>query len=250
MDRHAIIISGPNGSGKSTFAKKYIEKYKYDFINADEIEKDLENPGTVKSHIQAGRVFFKNLKDRISGRNNFILESTLSGNYLIKIIKELKEKKYYITIIYVILESPRFCIERINYRVRKGGHFVSPEDVVRRYYRSRKNFWRLYKNLADEWVAYSNSGEIPELLAIGEYENYITVNEHLMKIFWREKMEVTKLKNIETYQNAMEYTRIFNEAVKDAQRENFENNIPNVFCIDGEMYFETSAKKLTSEKPA
>ena len=183
MDRHAIIISGPNGSGKSTFAKKYIEKYKYDFINADEIEKDLENPGTVKSHIQAGRVFFKNLKDRISGRNNFILESTLSGNYLIKIIKELKEKKYYITIIYVILESPKFCIERINYRVRKGGHFVSPEDVVRRYYRSRRNFWTIYKNLADEWIAYSNSGEVPEILAIGERDEYITVNEYALKNF-------------------------------------------------------------------
>ncbi len=183
MDRHAIIISGPNGSGKSTFAKKYIEKYKYDFINADEIERDLENPGTVRSHIHAGRIFFKNLKNRIGGRENFILESTLSGNYLIKIIKELKEKKYYITVIYVILESPKYCIERINYRVKKGGHFVSPEDVVRRYYRSRKNFWKVYKNLADEWIAYSNSGEVPEILAIGEREDYIALNESVLKNF-------------------------------------------------------------------
>ncbi len=63
-------------------------------------------------------------------------------------------------------------------------------------------------------------------------------------------MKVDKLKRIETYQNAMEYTRIFNDAVKEAQKENFEKNIPNVFCIDGEMYFETPGKILTAEKPS
>jgi predicted ABC-type ATPase len=62
--KHAVIISGPNGSGKSTFAIKYMKEYNYDFINADEIEKELDNPGTVKSHLQAGRLLFEKISKR------------------------------------------------------------------------------------------------------------------------------------------------------------------------------------------
>ncbi len=181
--KHAVIISGPNGSGKSTFAQKYIEEYSYAFINADEIEKNLENPGTAKSHLQAGRIFFGNLRKQIRENRSFILESTLSGNYLIKFLKELREKEYYITIIYVYLKNPQYCIERINNRVKRGGHFVNPEDVKRRFYRSKNNFWKYYKELADEWIAISNSGELPEIFAMGEGNNFKVVNEFKLTNF-------------------------------------------------------------------
>jgi predicted ABC-type ATPase len=181
--RHAIIVSGPNGSGKSTFAEEYKKEYNYGFINADEIEKVLENPGTTKSHIQAGRIFFDKLKMQISNHKNFILESTLSGNYLVKFLKELKKENYYITIVYIVLESPEFCIERIRVRVKKGGHFVNPLDVKRRFYRSKNNLWKTYKNLADEWIAILNSGEKPETFLIGEKENYFVLNEFILNQF-------------------------------------------------------------------
>ncbi len=181
--KHAVIISGPNGSGKSTFAIEYVKDYKYDFINADEIEKKLENPGTVKSHLQAGRIFFKNLKNQIVNNNSFIIESTLSGKYLIKFIKELRMKDYYITIIFVTLDTPDYCNERIKDRVKKGGHFVSPEDVERRFYRSKENFWNIYKKLADDWIAILNSSERPETFLVGEKDNYIILNEFIYKKF-------------------------------------------------------------------
>ena len=63
-------------------------------------------------------------------------------------------------------------------------------------------------------------------------------------------MKVDKLNNIKTYQNAMEYIRVFNEAVKDAQIENHKNNLPNVYSIDDEMYFELPNKELVKKRPS
>jgi hypothetical protein len=63
-------------------------------------------------------------------------------------------------------------------------------------------------------------------------------------------MKVDKLSNLQTYQNIMEYIRVFNEAVKDAQIENHKNNIPNVYSINGEMYFELPNKELVRKRPS
>lgn len=43
-------------------------------------------------------------------------------------------------------------------RVRQGGHNVPREDVLRRFERSRNNFLRIYRPMADRWSVYDNSG--------------------------------------------------------------------------------------------
>lgn len=40
--KELVIIGGANGSGKTTFAFPYVEKLGHDFLNADEIAKELE----------------------------------------------------------------------------------------------------------------------------------------------------------------------------------------------------------------
>ena len=41
-----IIIGGPNGAGKTTFANEYLtaEDRDFDFVNADEIARELKEP--------------------------------------------------------------------------------------------------------------------------------------------------------------------------------------------------------------
>ena len=63
-------------------------------------------------------------------------------------------------------------------------------------------------------------------------------------------MRVDKLSNIQTYHNIMDYIRIFNEAVKEAQIENHKNNLPNVYSINGQMYFELPYKELVKKRPS
>jgi predicted ABC-type ATPase len=152
-----IIVGGPNGSGKSTFARGYLQTHNMHYLCADDIAREI-NPEDMSSvRVLAGREFFRKLDNYRVEKQSLIIESTLSGVYLNKLISGFKNDGYEIILVYVFLYSPKVCIERIKERVLKGGHFVPDKDVVRRYYRSKENFWNNYKNLADKWFLVYNS---------------------------------------------------------------------------------------------
>jgi predicted ABC-type ATPase len=75
--KELIIIAGANGSGKTTFSKQILAETGFEFLNADEIEKEL-----AVSKLQAGKAFFIRLERFLGEGTSFVLESTLSGNYL------------------------------------------------------------------------------------------------------------------------------------------------------------------------
>ena len=120
----------------------------------------------------------------IEAEQSFILESTLSGNYLLKVIEKARQRGYVFKLFYVFLESLDVCIERIKNRIKLGGHFVPDEDVRRRYYRSKQNFWHIYKDLAEDWSLFNNSLLADnQLVAVGSEDNYSVESEGLSKQF-------------------------------------------------------------------
>jgi len=56
------------------------------------------------------------------------------------------------------------AIARVKQRVREGGHDVPDAVIRRRFYAEWHNFETLYRDLADDWVLYDNSGEQPLVL--------------------------------------------------------------------------------------
>jgi len=61
-----------------------------------------------------------------------------------------------------------FYAERIELRVRNGGHNIPEAVVLRRFDRSLPNFFRFYQPLADSWTIFDNSEDIPKMIAFEE----------------------------------------------------------------------------------
>ena len=92
-DKEIIIIAGANGVGKTTFARVFLQEYDYEFLNADEIAKNLSarNPSGKKT--SAGKLFFQKLNETVAQNKSLLIESTLSGRYLQKFIENVREQK-------------------------------------------------------------------------------------------------------------------------------------------------------------
>ena len=129
------------------------------------------------------------------GRNDLI-ESTLSGTYLTKMMDDFHKEGYDVTLVYVFLYSPEVCIERIKERVLKGGHFVPDRDVIRRYYRSKENFWNNYKNEADKWFLVYNSENKFIPIALGMKNQFSIENKDYFYKFMSKFWFVKQRKNL------------------------------------------------------
>ncbi|MFH0702233.1 MAG: AAA family ATPase [bacterium] len=183
MDKKIFIIAGANGSGKTTLAKELLPELSLEFVNADEIARAI-NPDDLQAvRVQAGKKVFKKIDEMLLQEKSFAIETTLSGNFLVKVIKQAKIQGYNTVLIYSFVDNPQICIERIKVRVRTGGHYVPDEDVIRRYYRSKNNFWKKYKDIVDEWTVFYNGLERSILVAKGESETIESIQEELYKFF-------------------------------------------------------------------
>ena len=92
-------------------------------------------------------------------RRSFLVETTLSGTGIFRLMEAVRKEGYTIVLHYVSLGSPEQALDRIRNRVARGGHDVPEHDVRRRFSRSHANFPTAVQ-LADEVFFYDNS--LPE----------------------------------------------------------------------------------------
>jgi predicted ABC-type ATPase len=177
-----FLIAGHNGAGKTTFLKEFVKIKKLKYINPDEIAQKISIDKFSLLTIKAGKITLKRIEKLKKEKEDFIVETTLSGKIWKTLISDFKKNNYHITLFFIYLDTPEEAIKRVAIRINKKGHYVSKEDIYRRYFRSIKNFWYIYKSLVDEWFLINNSGKIPYLIANGTKDNYqILDNENFDK---------------------------------------------------------------------
>ncbi len=166
-----VVIGGPNGAGKSTIAPQILRDALEvaEFVNADVVARGLSafDPGSVA--VAAGRVMLERLQELAGRRQSFGFETTLSTRSFAPWLRKLSADGYRVIVVYVWIPSPELSIQRIQDRIRAGGHFVPDATVRRRFTRSLRNFFQLYQPLASSWSMVDNSHlSGPNLIASGE----------------------------------------------------------------------------------
>jgi predicted ABC-type ATPase len=160
--KRVIIIAGPNGAGKTTFAKEFLphEAGFLEFINADLIAAGLSPFNPEALALTAGKLMLKMIDDHTTASKNFAVETTLSGRNYVKLITRWHDLGYRVTLIFIELPSVTVAINRVAQRVIQGGHFIPDDVVYRRFHKGLSNFHQVYKPLVDEWMHFSNEGEL------------------------------------------------------------------------------------------
>ena len=151
-----LVVGGPNGSGKTTLALEYAAETGFPYLGADAIAASIDPDEPARAQIAAGRAFFQGIDDHIVSRRSFVVESTLSGLTMRNVVNVAHSNGYLVSMAFLFIDSADVCVARVAERVRKGGHPVPESDIRRRFTRAIVNFWRIYREMADNWVLLYN----------------------------------------------------------------------------------------------
>lgn len=154
-----FIIAGCNGSGKTTATYSVLpEMLDCDqYVNSDEFAKSLAPFDPDSASVSAGRFMLLKIKYLFDRKEDFCIETTLATRSLLRMVREAKDNGYTVTLIYFWLDSPELAVQRVQARVRAGGH-NTPEPIIRRRYEmGLKYFFDEYIPQCDRWILADNS---------------------------------------------------------------------------------------------
>jgi predicted ABC-type ATPase len=175
------IIAGPNGVGKTTFAREFLPNYAHcnNFVNADFIAQGMAPFSPETAAVRSGRMMLTEIQSFAKRRVSFAFETTLSGRSYMGLLQRLKAQGYKVHLFFLCVESVDVALSRVRERVSRGGHDV-PEAVIRRRFdRSVRNFLAHYRQLADVWTLFDNSGATPTVVAFEKKEGVRIINNAL-----------------------------------------------------------------------
>ena len=128
--RSYTIIGGVNGTGKSSLTG-VLKTQLHDMGQIIDVDKlTAQNGG---DPIQGGKIALSCIEDCLNKGVSFTQETTLSGHRTETTAIKAQERGYYIRLYYVALNSPEECLQRIENRVKHGGHNIREQDVNRRF---------------------------------------------------------------------------------------------------------------------
>jgi predicted ABC-type ATPase len=149
-----VVIAGINGAGKSTAAPYFLDEFRIGtYLDADAIARELPGP-PADAAVQSVRMMHARIEELQARREDFALETTLSGLSLRGTLDRLHACGYRSYLLYLWLPSAEMAVARVNWRARMGGDAIPDADVLRRYHRSIWNFEYADRRAANLWRLY------------------------------------------------------------------------------------------------
>jgi predicted ABC-type ATPase len=157
--KRLYIIGGCNGAGKTTASFNILPEILdcKEFVNADEIARGLSPFQPESVSIEAGRIMLNRIEELIKSDTDFAFETTLSTRSFVHTINAARSKGYFVTLIFLWLDSVQLAKSRVAKRVDEGGHFIEEGVIQRRYYSGLRNLFELYLPIVDVALIYDNS---------------------------------------------------------------------------------------------
>lgn len=158
------IIGGVNGVGKSSFTG-VLKGSRNDLgtiIDVDKITAELG--GNV---LTGGKAAVMKIRECLQRGVSFTQETTLSGYKTEQTAKQAREAGYYVRLSYIALDTAQESLARIENRVRRGGHDIGREDVLRRFSRRWEAVGKVLP-YCDEAEFYDNDNGF---VKVAEYRN-------------------------------------------------------------------------------
>lgn len=177
------VIAGANGAGKTTFAREFLPKFAdcREFVNADLIAAGLSPFSPSTAAISAGRLLLHRIRDLSRYHLSFAFETTLSGKSYRPFFQQLKKNGYKIELFYLWIPSADMAVQRVQDRVRQGGHPVLEHDVRRRFGRGLRNLFSTYLPLLDVLSVFDNSKAHPVLIAAYQNDHFEVIDAPLFQ---------------------------------------------------------------------
>lgn len=155
------IIAGCNGAGKTTASMTVLPEVLdcQEFVNADEIAKGLSPFHPEEVAVEAGRLMLARISFLLNRRSTFAIETTLATRSYLKLVDRAKKLGYSIVLLFFWLSSPEIAEQRVEMRVKSGGHDIPKEVIHRRYWLGLRNLFYMFIDKVDLWSLYDNNGE-------------------------------------------------------------------------------------------
>src|SRR3989304_2727693 len=128
------VLAGVNGAGKSSIGGAAFRQRGADYYNSDEFARKLMAANPAMTQVDANSAAWHEgvrvLKRAIEERLDFAFETTLGANTIPRLLAQAASQGIEIYVWYVGLSSPTLHIQRVQGRLRPGGHDIPAQHIT------------------------------------------------------------------------------------------------------------------------
>ena len=163
------VLAGPNGSGKTTFyntaALSGLIDPSLPFVNVDLIAKNEAGGYSSAGFAIAEELMRERIGELLNTAQDFMIESNLARQSDYNWLQAVKQKGYELVLFFLGTDDLNVNLERVEKRVREGGHDVPP-NIIEQRYRMGISYLRTGLRLFNRAELIDNTGAQPSSCAV------------------------------------------------------------------------------------